>query len=172
MPTTSQLHAATANTILCAHRPAADRRSGGRAGFTLIEMLVIIAIIAVLAAVVAPEVFRNVSDAKAGAAKQQIELFATALDSYRLDNHAYPTTEQGLAALRTEPTAGARPRNWRGPYLRRALPADPWGNPYLYLSPGRANPQGFDLYSLGRDGREGGEGEDADVTSWGEPLGK
>ena len=148
---------------------ANDRR---RAGFTLIEMLVIIAIIAVLAAVVAPEVFRNVSDANVSAARQQIELLSTALDGYRLDNHAYPTTEQGLAALRTEPTVGTRPRNWRGPYLRRALPADPWGNPYVYVSPGRANPQGFDLYTLGRDGREGGEGEDSDVTSWGEPLGK
>ena len=135
-------------------------------------MLVIIAIIAVLAAVVAPEVFRNVGDAHAGAARQQVEIFSTALDSYRLNNHAFPTTEQGLAALRTEPAAGEKPRNWRGPYLRRAVPPDPWGNAWVYLSPGRVNPHAFDLYSLGRDGREGGEGEDADVTSWGEPLSK
>ena len=140
---------------------------GPRAGFTLIEMLVIIAIIAVLAAVVAPEVFRNVVDANASEARQQIELLGAALDNYRLDNHGYPTTEQGLAALRTEPTMGARPIRWRGPYLRRDVPADPWGKPYVYVSPGRVNPQGYDLYSLGRDGREGGEGEDADVTSWG-----
>lgn len=146
--------------------------SGRRAGFTLIEMLVIIAIIGVLAAVVAPEVFRSVGDANASAARQQIEILSTALDGYRLDNHAYPTTEQGLAALRAEPATGEKPRNWRGPYLRRAVPADPWGRPYLYASPGRANPQGFDLYSLGRDGREGGEGEDADATSWGEELGQ
>ncbi len=147
--------------------PPGMRRRGG---FTLIEMLVIIAIIAVLAAVVAPEVFRNVGDANAGAARQQVEIFATALDSYRLDNHRYPDTEQGLGALRVEPTVGERPARWRGPYLRRAIPDDPWGRPYLYLSPGRANPHSYDLYSLGRDGREGGEGEDADVTSWGEPL--
>jgi general secretion pathway protein G len=145
-------------------------RSTARAGFTLIEMLVVVAIIAVLAAIVAPEVFHNVGDANAGAAKQQVELLSTALDSYRLDNHTFPTTEQGLAALRTEPTSGEKPRNWRGPYLRRAVPTDPWGNTYVYVCPGRVNPQSFDLYSLGRDGREGGEGEDADVTSWGEPL--
>jgi general secretion pathway protein G len=144
-----------------------NRKTRRRDGFTLIEMLVIIAIIAVLAAVVAPEVFKNVGDANAGAAKQQIELLGTALDSYRLDNHAYPTTDQGLAALRTEPATGTRPPRWRGPYLRRAVPDDPWGKPYLYVSPGRHNPQGYDLSSLGRDGREGGEGEDADVTSWG-----
>lgn len=145
-------------------------RTRTRGGFTLIEMLVIIAIIAVLAAVVAPEVFRNVGDANASAARQQVEILGTALDSYRLDNHAYPTTEQGLAALRTEPTVGERPPRWRGPYLRRAIPDDPWGRPYVYHSPGRANPESYDLYSLGRDGREGGEGEDADVTSWGEAV--
>jgi general secretion pathway protein G len=141
-----------------------------RRGFTLVEMLVIIAVIAVLAAVVAPEIFRNVSDARSGSARQQVEIFATALDAYRLDNHRYPTTEQGLAALRVEPATGERPPRWRGPYLRRAVPDDPWGNPYVYESPGRVNPASYDLYSLGRDGREGGEGEDADVTSWGEPV--
>lgn len=145
-------------------------RRRSRAGFTLIEMLVILAIIAVLAAVVAPEVFRNVSDANAGAAKSQIEMLGLALDQYRLDNHAYPTTEQGLAALRTQPAVGEAPRNWRGPYLKRAVPADPWGRPYVYVSPGRINPTSYDLYSLGRDGREGGEGEDADLTSWGGTL--
>jgi general secretion pathway protein G len=140
------------------------------AGFTLIELLVVIAIIATLAAVVAPAVFRNVGDAKVNAAKSQIELFALALDSYRLDNDVYPETEQGLSALRTLPTVGEPLRNWRGPYLRKTVPPDPWGRPYLYVAPGKANPTSYDLYSLGRDGEIGGDDEDADITSWGGPV--
>ena len=151
---------------MCCRVESIRRRQGG---FTLIEMLVVIAIIAVLAAVVAPEVFRNVGDADVNAAKSQIEMLSLALDQYRLDNHVYPSTDQGLAALRTAPAVGEAP-NWRGPYLRRPVPVDPWGHPYHYTSPGRANPQGFDLYSLGRDGRQGGDGEDADLTSWGEKV--
>lgn len=138
-----------------------------RRGFTLIELLVVIAIIATLAAVVAPQVFRNVGDAKASAAKSQVEIFALALDSYRLDNDVYPTSDQGLAALRTLPTSGDLPRNWRGPYLRKTVPLDPWGRPYVFVAPGKENPGSYDLYSLGRDGKVGGEGEDADITSWG-----
>ena len=142
-----------------------------RIGFTLIELLVVIAIIAVLAGVVAPEVLRNAGDAKGQAARSQVEMFALALDAYRLDNDAYPTTEQGLAALRTMPVIGGAsgepPKRWRGPYLRRVVPDDPWGKPYVYIAPGRVNPQSYDLYTFGRDGKVGGEGEDADVTSWG-----
>jgi general secretion pathway protein G len=145
-----------------------------RAGFTLLELLVVIAIIATLAGVVAPAVFRNVGDAKASAAKSQIELLALALSQYRLDSDQFPTTEQGLAALRALPTVGDAmsdaPRNWRGPYLARVVPLDPWGRPYVYVSPGQQNPASFDLYTLGRDGREGGTGEDADVTSWSGPV--
>ena len=141
-----------------------------RRGFTLIELLVVIAIIATLAAVVAPSIFRNVGDAKVSAAKSQIELLSLALNSYRLDNDAFPSTDQGLEALRTPPTSGEAPRNWKGPYLSRVVPADPWGRAYVYVSPGHVNPQSFDLYSLGRDGKEGGEGEDADITSWGGPV--
>jgi len=149
-----------------------DRRSRQRArrGFTLIELLVVIAIIATLAAIVAPSIFRNVGDAKTSAAKSQVELLALALNSYRLDNDVFPTTDQGLEALRTPPTVGEAPRNWRGPYLSRIVPVDPWGRPYVFLSTGQANPQSFDLYSLGRDGKVGGEGEDADITSWGGPV--
>jgi general secretion pathway protein G len=136
-------------------------------GFTLIELLVVIAIIATLAAVVAPAIFRNVGDAKVDAAKSQIEIFALALDSYRLDNDVFPNSSQGLDALRVLPTAGEPPRNWRGPYLRKGVPRDPWGRPYLYVAPGKENPTSYDVYTLGRDGAIGGDGEDADITSWG-----
>jgi general secretion pathway protein G len=117
--------------------------------------------------VVAPAVFSNVADAKVTAAKSQIDLLSLALNSYRLDNDAYPTTEQGLEALRTLPVSGEPPRRWRGPYLSRVVPMDPWGRPYLYAAPGAQNPGSFDLYTLGRDGRIGGADEDADITSWG-----
>jgi len=146
------------------------RASHARRGFTLIELLVVIAIIATLAAVVAPSIFRNVGDAKVSAAKSQIELLSLALNSYRLDNDVFPSSDQGLEALRTPPTTGDAPHNWKGPYLSRLVPVDPWGRPYLYVSPGHVNAQSFDLYSLGKDGREGGEGEDADITSWGGPV--
>ena len=150
-------------------RSRGARRGGpvARSGFTLIELLVVIAIIATLAAVVAPSIFRNVGDAKASATKSQIEIFSLALNSYRLDNDTYPTSDQGLEALRTAPATGDIPRNWKGPYLSRVVPLDPWGRAYVYVSPGRANPTSFDLYSFGRDGRLGGDGEDADITSWG-----
>jgi len=135
-------------------------------GFTLIELLVVITVIAILASLVGPMVFRNVGDAKVSAARAQIELFALALDQYRLDNDFYPATSQGLAALRERPSGVPEARNWRGPYLRKAIPLDPWGRPYAYKSPGDVNAESYDLLSLGRDGQPGGTGEDADVTSW------
>jgi general secretion pathway protein G len=141
-----------------------------RGGFTLIELIVVIAVIATLAAVVAPAVFRNVGDAKVSAAKSQLEVFALALSAYRLDNDNFPTSDQGLAALRTLPTVGDPPRNWRGPYLSKVVPLDPWGRPYVYVSPGTVNAESYDLYTLGRDGKPGGDGEDADLTSWGGPV--
>ena len=140
-----------------------DRKRGG---FTLVEILVVIIVIAVLATLVAPNVFRHVGRAKDTTAHAQIELLAGAIEAYRLDNDLFPTTEQGLAALRTAPTADPRPRDWRGPYIRREVPLDPWGKPYIYRSPGTVNVESYDLLTLGRDGREGGEGEDADVLSW------
>jgi general secretion pathway protein G len=137
-----------------------------RAGFTLIELLVVIAIIATLASVVGPSIFGNVGEARVNAARSQMQIFALALDSYRLDNDSYPTSEQGLDALRVLPLASEPPRNWKGPYLRQAVPPDPWGRAYFYISPGINNSTSYDLYSLGKDGRTGGTGEDADITSW------
>jgi general secretion pathway protein G len=141
-------------------------RQKERRGFTLIEIMVVILVLGTLAALVAPNVFSHVSSAKEAAAASQIELLGAALDAYRLDNDAYPSGQQGLEALRREPLSDPRPRNWRGPYLRKEVPLDPWGRAYVYRSPGVANPWGYDLLSFGRDGVEGGEDEDADIKSW------
>lgn len=135
-------------------------------GFTLLEILVVLAVIGVLAALVAPNVFRHLGTAKEATARSQIEMLGTALDAYRLDNGRYPTTEQGLAALWMEPVSEPRPLNWRGPYVRKAVPADPWGTAYQYTSSGPTSPSSFDLLSYGADGRPGGEGEAADIKSW------
>lgn len=136
-----------------------------RSGFTLIEILVVIVVIAILATLVAPNVFQHVGTAKTTTAKSQIEMLGSALDAYRLDSGSYPTTQQGLAALQEVPSVDP-PANWRGPYLRKAVPPDPWGRAYIYLAPGQVNPNGFDLLSYGADGQPGGDGENADVVSW------
>jgi general secretion pathway protein G len=132
-----------------------------RGGFTLLELLVVIVIIGMLAGLVAPRYFDQVSKSNAKIAKAQIDSLEKALDTYRLDVGTYPTTEQGLEALNT------RPQNlekWAGPYLKKAVPLDPWGAPYVYKSPGDHGE--YDLLSLGKDGQPGGSGEAADVTSW------
>jgi general secretion pathway protein G len=137
-----------------------------RRGFTLIEILVVIVVIAILATLVAPNIFRHVGAAKDATARSQIEMLGTALDAYRLDNGTYPTTEQGLEALQVQSAMEPVPTNWRGPYMRKDVPNDPWGRPYLFKSPGEVNPTGYDLLSYGADGKPGGEGDDADITSW------
>lgn len=134
-------------------------------GLTLIEVLVVIVVIAILATLVAPNLFRHVDDARVTTARAQIESLVTALDAYRLDNGRYPTTAQGLGALWQKPTVEP-PMNWTAPYLRKAAPNDPWGRPYVYLAPGLVNPSTYDLLSYGADGTPGGEGENADVMSW------
>jgi general secretion pathway protein G len=134
-------------------------------GFTLIEIVVVITVIGILAALVAPNIFQHVGAAKSATAKSQIEMLGTALDAYRLDNGHYPTTQQGLNALWEIPTVDT-PTNWRGPYLRKPVPPDPWGVPYIYLAPGQVNLSGYDLMSFGADGKPGGVNEDADITSW------
>lgn len=129
-------------------------------GFTLIELLIVMIILGLLAALVAPKMFQKVGSSKQKAAKAQISMIGTALDAFRLDLGSYPSTEQGLDALRKNPGSGA----WDGPYLSKDVPRDPWGRPYVYRAPGEHGD--YDLYSLGSDGQEGGEGESADVTSW------
>jgi general secretion pathway protein G len=134
-----------------------------RAGFTLIEVVVVVVVIGLLAGLVAPNVFRNLGVARESTAQSQGAMLAAALDAYRLDSGRYPSTEQGLDALWVAPTLPPMPRNWAGPYLRRQPPLDPWNNPYLYSLDGDGR---FHLTTLGADGREGGEGEDADLILW------
>ena len=136
------------------------RRSDNK-GFTLVELLVVMVIIGLLAALVGPKLFPKLGKGKQSAAKAQIELLSQGLDQFRLDVGRYPTTQEGLAALITNP-GGVD--NWDGPYLKKALPNDPWGKAYGYQCPGTHGE--FDIYSYGRDGAPGGEGEDKDVTSW------
>ncbi len=129
-------------------------------GFTLVELLVVMVIIGLLAALVGPRLFPKLGKGKQAAAKAQIELLGQALDQYRLDVGFYPSTEQGLNALITNPGV----EKWEGPYLKKGLPVDPWGKHYVYQQPGSHGE--YDLYSYGRDGSPGGEGEDKDVASW------
>jgi len=130
----------------------------GTGGFTLLELLVVIVVIGLLAGYVAPRYFSQVGKSEVQITKAQIESLEKALDLYRLDTRRYPTTEQGLRALVEKPVSEP---NWKGPYLRKAVPADPWGNAYVYRQPG---PRGdFEIVSLGRDGKPGGSGEDADI---------
>jgi len=156
--------------VSCSRSSPPSRCVGASAGFTLIELLVTIAIIATLAAIVAPALFGNVGEARRNSARSQIQILSLALDAYRLDSDAFPTTDQGLEALRTMPVSGTPPANWKGPYLRQLVPMDPWGRPYVYTAPGIANSNSYDLYTLGKDGKPGGEGEDADITSWNGPV--
>lgn len=133
-------------------------------GFTLIELMVVLVILGVLAAIIAPKIMDRPDEARIIAAKQDISSVVQALKLYRLDNIRYPTTEQGLQALVTKPTIEPIPNNWKsGGYLER-LPKDPWGNPYLYLNPGRNGE--IDVFSWGPDGQTGGEGKDADIGNW------
>jgi general secretion pathway protein G len=137
-----------------------------RGGFTLIEIMVVIVILAMLAAIVGPKLMGRTDDAKVTDAQVQIKNFETALKLYKLDNGSYPSTEQGLGALVTKPTVGLIPKSYKdGGYLEsKKMPKDPWGNDYLYVSPGEHGD--YDLFSYGADGAKGGEGKNADITSW------
>jgi len=131
-------------------------------GFTLIEMLVVLVIIGLLAGLVGPKLFTKVDSSKVQTAQTQVKMFKGALETLRLDIGRFPTEPEGLALLNTAPADEKVRGRWRGPYLDEELPRDPWGNPYQYSLPG-ANNQPFALYSLGADGKRGGEGFDADV---------
>jgi general secretion pathway protein G len=153
------------NILQSRQLPLAARARLAR-GFTLIEIMVVITILGVLAALIVPRVVGRTDDAKIAAAKQDIASIMQALKLYRLDNGRYPTTDQGLLALIAKPTAEPVPSNWKqGGYIERStVPTDPWGEPYKYLNPGIRGE--IDVFSLGRDKTNGGEGPDADIGSW------
>jgi len=130
-------------------------------GFTLLELLVVMVIIGLLTGIVGPKLFKNIGKSEVKAAKAQIDSLGKALDQYRLDTGHYPTTEQGLNSLVTKP---ANETKWEGPYLTKAVPADPWGRPYLYKNPGEHGD--YDLFSYGKDGQVGGSGDAADIVNW------
>ena len=146
------------------HASNFSRATSRHAGFTLIEIMVVVVIMGVLAALLVPRLMGRTDDARILAAKQDIATLMQALKLYRLDNQRYPTTEQGLQALIARPTNGPQPANWKtGGYIDR-LNKDPWGNPYQYASPGTRSE--VDIFSYGADGQPGGSGNDADIGSW------
>lgn len=137
------------------------RLAQAESGFTLLELLVVMVIIGLLAGYVGPKYFAQIGKSEVKTAKAQIDSFEKALDQYRLDVGHYPASDSGLSALMVNPGGESK---WQGPYLKKAVPNDPWGNPYIYLIPGEHGE--FDLYSLGRDGKQGGTKEDADIGNW------
>jgi general secretion pathway protein G len=143
-------------------RHALRRGRRDQGGFTLIELLVVVIILGLLAALVGPRFFGRIGQSKQVAARSQITLLEQALEQFRLDAGRYPTSQEGLQALQANP---GNVTGWEGPYLKKDIPRDPWGSPYQYKSPGDHGD--FDLWSLGSDNAPGGDGEAADVTSWG-----
>ena len=135
-------------------------KPGKKAGFTLIELLLVLVILGVLAAIVVPKFSGRTEQARKTAAVSQIATFGTALDAYEVDMGSYPQGKSGVSALVQQPREGS---GWRGPYLQKEVPVDPWGNPYIYECPGKNNTTGYDLSSMGPDGRAG---TDDDITSW------
>jgi len=138
-----------------------------KGGFTLVEIMVVVVVLAILAAAIIPNLTGRADEAKVSRAKADIASLETLLETFRLDMGRYPTTEEGLIVLR-EPPQTEDVTRWKGPYLRKPVSLDPWGNPYNYVCPGTVNIDSYDLFSYGADGAEGGEGYDQDVTNFGE----
>jgi general secretion pathway protein G len=136
-----------------------------KAGFTLLELLVVMVILVLLASVVTVVVIKRVEEAKHAKAVTDISSLESALDQFYLHCGRHPSTEEGLNALSVKPQADDL-ANWSGPYIKKAVPLDPWGRAYVYISPGDHNPDSYDLYSFGKDGKEGGTGPDADINNW------
>jgi len=133
-------------------------------GFTLIEIMVVMVILGLLVAIVAPNIMGRSDQAKVTIAETQLKNIQSALDLYRLDNSHYPSTQQGLEALVSEPSGSPEPKNWNPDGYLKSVPEDPWGNQFQYVSPGTEGP--YDLYSYGADGQEGGDGDAADISVW------
>lgn len=139
-------------------------RTSDNKGFTLIEIMVVVVILGILAALIVPRIMSRPDEARVGKAKADLNAISSALELYRLDNFSYPTTDQGLEALVKQPSSEPLPKNWKeGGYLERT-PSDPWGNPYQYVMPGEHGE--YDLYSWGADGHPGGEGINQDIGNW------
>ena len=141
--------------------PSRFKSTSRLAGFTLLELLVVLVIIGLLAAYVGPKYFQQIGKSETKVAKAQLDGLQKALDQYRIDTGHFPNSQQGLAALNTAPSGEPQ---WQGPYLSKQVPKDPWGRDYLYRSPGEHGE--YDLWTFGKDGREGGTGDDQDVTNW------
>nr|WP_166263644.1 type II secretion system major pseudopilin GspG [Marinobacter caseinilyticus] len=140
------------------------KQTAGQRGFTLIEIMVVMVILGLLVAIVAPNIMGRSDQARVTVAKTQMSNIGNALDLYRLDNSHYPSTQQGLKALVSKPGGSPEPRNWNPDGYLKTLPEDPWGREYEYISPGINGP--YDLYSYGSDGQEGGDGDAADISVW------
>jgi general secretion pathway protein G len=155
-------------------RTIRSRLARGEAGFTLIEIMVVVVIIGLLLTVVASNVTKQLGTAETVKSRADIQGLETALANYRLDNGFYPTTEQGLEALLRKPGGEPVPHAWNGPYLKgmTAVPRDRWGNEYLYLSPGVHNAESYDVWTRGQDGQDGGDGSSSDIGNWQAELGE
>lgn len=143
------------------------RKKKSEQGYTLLEVVAVLTLMAALLTLVTPNIIKELKKGQAKAARAQVQSLKNVLNSYYMDNSCYPTTEQGLKALVEKPTIPPVPETWNGPYLEdKSIPRDPWGEELRYICPGNHNPDRYDLYSLGSDKKEGGEGNDADIGNW------